>query len=183
MRLFGTVPLRTEHLELRRYKAEDALALYTFSKRPEMFRYITFKPCATLPGAKEFIEMNMYQYQHDQSFFGWAITVDDQIIGSIGCYNMDTENESCEIGYNVSSDYWGKGYATESTKAVLRYLFETIQIHKVCASVHVENQASMKVLEKCGMTYEGNARETFKEKDGSFSDTYYYGITRGEYMG
>lgn len=183
MRFFGTVPLTTKNLYLRRYHINDVPALHKIGSDPKVNQYITFTPCKTLQGTKDFVMINLQEYRNDQSYFGWAITKDDKLVGSIGTYNMDRDNESCEVGYNISSEHWNEGIATESLQAVLKYLFETIQMHKVYASFHVENVASKKVLEKCGMSYEGTAREMIKEKDGSFSDLIYYGITAGEYFG
>ena len=180
MKFFGTVPLKSERLELRRYKKTDAKALHAIGKDAKVNRYITFKPCETMAGTIDYIDIHLEQYKKDQSFFGWAVTMDGSLVGSIGVYNLDKNGESCEIGYNIGSDYWNQGIASEALKTAMRYLFCTIGLHKICASVHEENGASMRVLEKNGFTFEGRAREVIKEAEGVYKDLLYYGITAGE---
>ena len=175
MKFLGTVPLKTERLELRRYRKNDDRDLFeTVGKDPEGMRYISWKPWETLAGSREFIQLHLQQYQSDMSFFGWAVTMNDQLTGSIGTYHMDTENESCEIGYHIGRSYWNQGIATEAVRRVLDFLFRTIGLHKVYASCHEDNAASRRVLEKAGMKYEGTAKEAIREPDGSYKDLIYY---------
>jgi [ribosomal protein S5]-alanine N-acetyltransferase len=58
-----------------------------------------------------------------------------------------------------SCDAWGKGYATESCKAIVDYGFATLHLNRIEASVDPENMASVAVLEKLGMQPEGLLRE------------------------
>jgi RimJ/RimL family protein N-acetyltransferase len=58
-----------------------------------------------------------------------------------------------EILYGFSKIYWGKGYATEATKAVLKYGKESLALEKIYAAVNLNNQASEKVLLNSGMKY------------------------------
>ena len=177
MRFIGTVPLETERLLLRRYQMSDAEVLYEeIGSKPEVTRYISWNPCDSLKGAREFVTLNMEQYKRDQSFFGWAITMDGVLLGSIGVYNMDPQNESCELGYNLRPDYQNRGITTETVKRVVDFLFRTVGMHKICASVHEENEASKKVLKKAGFSYEATAKEAIKEKDGSYKNLEYFCI-------
>jgi ribosomal-protein-alanine N-acetyltransferase len=92
------------------------------------------------------------------------------VVGSIGLFDIDHGSDSCEIGYSLGSRWWGKGYATEAVMAVLDFAFGTMCAHRVQATYHPDNIASKKVLEKCGMKYEGIMRDAQKNPDGSFSD-------------
>ena len=65
----------------------------------------------------------------------------------------DETKDSCEIGYGIGSAYWNKGYTTEAVRAFLRYLFTEKGFRTVYASYFVGNDASRRVMEKCGMTY------------------------------
>ena len=93
-----------------------------------------------------------------------------EAIGSIGLFDIDHESESCEIGYSLGSKWWGKGYATEVVNAVIDFAFSSIGAHRVQATYHPDNKASAKVLEKCGMRYEGIMRGAQRNLDGTFSD-------------
>lgn len=181
MRFLGTVPLKTERLELRRYtKADDQELFRLIGSDPKMNRYISWQPWKTLEGTRKFLELHLEQYQTDMSFFGWAITMEGKIVGTIGTYHMDTDNESCEIGYNIGTRYWNQGIAAEAVTRVLNFLFQTIGLHKIYASCHEENLASRRVMEKVGMKFEGVAREALKEKDGSYKDLIYYYVLKEE---
>ncbi len=89
----------------------------------------------------------------------------------------DEKEGSCEIGYGIGSDYWGKGYATEAVRCFLKYLFREKGFRNVYASFFTGNDASRRVMEKCGMTF-----QHFSEKEleylGKARDLTYYSITR-----
>ena len=76
----------------------------------------------------------------------------DPILNSRTLYFDETE-ESCEIGYGLGSEYWGRGYATEAVGCFLRYLTHEKGFRTVFASFFTGNDASRRVMEKCGMRY------------------------------
>ena len=84
----------------------------------------------------------------------------------------------CEIGYGIGSAYWGRGYATEAARRYLEYLLLEKGYRKVYASYFTGNEASRRVMEKCGMIY-----DHFNEKELSYlgveRDLSYYVIDRG----
>ena len=90
---------------------------------------------------------------------------------------FDESDGSCEIGYGIGSEHWGRGYATEAVRCFLGYLFGEKGMETVYASFFTGNDASRRVMEKCGMTF-----DRFSEKEltylGSERDLTYYKITR-----
>ncbi len=97
----------------------------------------------------------------------------EQLIGIIVlCEETET---SCELGYGIGSDYWNNGYTTEAVKRFIRYCFEEKGFQTVYASFFTGNDASRRVMEKCGMTY-----SHFSEKELSYlgveRDLTYYAI-------
>jgi len=76
-----------------------------------------------------------------------------------------------EVWYKIHSDFWGNGFATEALQAVIHFGFETIKLHRIEAGCAVNNVASIKVLEKTGMTREGRGRQLLPLKSG-WSDNY-----------
>ena len=96
----------------------------------------------------------------------------------IGIVNFFDETEvSCEIGYGIGSRYWNHGYATEAVKRFLEYLFSEKGFHTVYASFFTGNDASRRVMEKVGMTYD---HLTEKERTylGAERDLTYYVVRR-----
>jgi RimJ/RimL family protein N-acetyltransferase len=68
----------------------------------------------------------------------------------------ETENNKVnyyDIGYRFMPQFWGKGYATEATKAWLKLGFEEMNLQEIIGAAHQENKASRRVLEKCGLQF------------------------------
>jgi RimJ/RimL family protein N-acetyltransferase len=59
-----------------------------------------------------------------------------------------------EIGYRLARPYWGRGYATESARAVRDYALNTLRLPRLIAMIDPQNVASIRVVEKLGMHYE-----------------------------
>jgi [ribosomal protein S5]-alanine N-acetyltransferase len=101
--------------------------------------------------------------------FGVELTHSNQLIGAVGLREIDKEHSQAEIGFWIGTDWWGKGYATEAAKRVIRYGFEELGLNRVYAHHMVRNPASGRVLEKSGMQREGLLRERVR-KWGKFED-------------
>ena len=70
----------------------------------------------------------------------------------------------------------GRGYATDAARAILRYGFETLGLHRVIANCQPENVASWRVMEKLGMRREAHFRQCIHRDDGTWWDEYSYAI-------
>lgn len=110
-----------------------------------------------------------------------TILVDGEIAGVAG-YQVGGCNKHhvAEAGYWLGKKYWGKGIATVAMAAVLKKAFEDASIQKVQASAFAFNVASVRVMEKNGLTREGFLRSGL-EKEGKLYDEVLYGITREEF--
>lgn len=79
--------------------------------------------------------------------------------------------------------WWGKGYATEAFKRVIKFLFEEVEVETIYAEHLEANPASGRVMEKCGLTYEGTLRGIILDKISKKNeDIKSYSITREEYF-
>ena len=115
---------------------------------------------------------------------GWNLTVVDRnepetIMGDL-YVGITWGGRSAEVGYTFHPDFWGKGYATEATQAILTYLFDDFGVGRVSASLHPENPRSARVLEACGFTFEGLTRQSFWVGD-VCSDDMVYGLPRSDW--
>lgn len=90
---------------------------------------------------------------------------------------FDESDGACEIGYGIGSGYWNKGFVTEAVKRFLSYLFDEKGMKTVYASYFTGNDASRRVMEKCGMTYARFSEREF-EYLGQWRDLTYYAIER-----
>ncbi|GMA86662.1 hypothetical protein GCM10025868_19120 [Angustibacter aerolatus] len=84
------------------------------------------------------------------------------------------------MGYVLAERVWGRGYATEAARAVLRWAFDTLDLHRVQAEVDTRNAASARVLQKLGFVLEGTLREDCVVA-GEVSDTWVHGLLRREW--
>jgi len=111
-----------------------------------------------------------------------AVTLRDSggLIGGIGL-RLAEEHQHAELGYWLGVPYWGRGYATEAAREMLRYGFDDLRLHRIFASHFKNNPASGGVLRKIGMGYEGCQREHVRKWD-QFVDSELYGILRREWQ-
>ncbi|MDD1708536.1 MAG: GNAT family N-acetyltransferase [Methanoregulaceae archaeon] len=112
----------------------------------------------------------------------YAITLRDKgiLLGAIGLMKIDTRNERARVGYWIGLPYWNKGYATEALASILGYGFRVKGLNRINAYFMTENRASGRVLEKCGMRYEGTMRQHIRKGD-RYKDIAVYGILREDY--
>jgi ribosomal-protein-alanine N-acetyltransferase len=110
-----------------------------------------------------------------------AITLrsDGRQIGGIGL-RVDEHHRHAELGYWLGVPYWGKGYATEAGREMVRYGFEDLKLHRIFASHFGHNPASGKILLKLGMKHEGCQREHLLKWD-QFVDSVLYGMSQQEW--
>ena len=98
-----------------------------------------------------------------------------EFIGLFGLKIGAAKYKRAEIWYKLLPDCWGQGYATESVKRILDFAFGELGLHRVEAGCAVENHASIRVLEKVGMSREGRKRKVLPLKTG-WSDNFEYAI-------
>ena len=120
-------------------------------------------------------DFDFSSYPGRQDLFAIRLKETGRLIGII--LYFDEKEDSCEIGYGIGSGFWNQGYATEAVGRFLEYLFREKGMHTVYASFFTGNDASRRVMEKCGMTF-----DRFSEKElpylGIERDLTYYAIHR-----
>lgn len=111
----------------------------------------------------------------------WKILIKDtnEIIGIAGCSLSNNRFKLGEIYYTLIPEFWGNGYATEVCKAMITSGFKEFGLHKVEAGVATGNLASIRVLEKSGMTREGLRRKILPIR-GEWKDNYHYAIVEDD---
>ena len=125
--------------------------------------------------AENLEEFDFSYYLNRNDLFAIRLKETEKLIGII--LYFDNDGFSCEIGYGIGSSHWNKGYVTEATKAFLEYLFKEKGLRKISASFFAGNEASKRVMEKCGMTF-----DHFSPKEMTYldieRDLTYYSIKR-----
>lgn len=121
------------------------------------------------------------QLAHDPDKIWLAITLrtDGRQIGGIGL-RVEEKHQHAELGYWLGLPFWGKGFATEAAREMIRYGFEELKLHRIFASHFKNNPASGRILQKLGMHHEGCQREHVRKWD-RFIDSELYGLLRQEW--
>lgn len=130
----------------------------------------------SLADAEFFIDKIVRQRFINNEAYIWAIRQTDKetLIGIIEL-SLDANNSKAEAGYWLEENYWNMGYTTEVLKKVITFAFENLKLNKIYATHHLDNMASGRVMQKCGMEYEGTLRQEVK-KENHFIDLVRYSI-------
>ncbi len=178
----GTKSLYTERLVLRRFNVSDADDMfYNWASDEKVTQFLTWKPHESVDATRQLLEGWVEAYDNLKTY-NWVIQFDGKAIGCISVVRISDKCEYAELGYSLGYCYWNKGFMSEAANAVVDYLFSEIGVNRVGISHAVENPASGKVAQKCGMTYEGTKREYFKTSTGKFVDIVDYGILKSEWI-
>ncbi|MBR6316228.1 MAG: GNAT family N-acetyltransferase [Lachnospiraceae bacterium] len=177
----NTQEIETERLVLRPFRLSDAQSALMNWAGDEKVQKMYGEPVyQTVEEVESLLEKYITAYKSD-FFYRWAVIEKEsgECIGQVAYFLVDKSNSWGEIEYCIGSAYQGKGYATEATKAVIRYGFDKIGFHKVQICVRPSNIKSARVIEKCGFTYEGTLRDYFLI-DGKYEGRMYYSILKNE---
>lgn len=159
--VFTKIPtLHTSRLTLRKLTVSDAFDMYDYSKRPEVSRYLLWSPHESQWATRGYLSYLQRQYAKKQ-FYDWAVTLTDskKMIGTVGFTAFDIPNNSAEVGYVLSPDYWGKGIAAEALNKIIEFGFDRLDLHRLEARIMTENARSKRVAEKCGFVCEAVMRD------------------------
>lgn len=177
----GTQPIHTERLLLRKFRVDDARAMFdNWANDERVTRFLTWTPHGSPDLTKQLLDSWCAAYKNP-STYNWAIVLAGKVIGNISVVQLNEKSEYADLGYCMGCAYWNKGIMTEAAKAVINYLFTEVGVNRVGISHAVKNPASGKVAQKCGLAYEGTKREYYKTSSGEFLDISEYGILRREW--
>ena len=157
------VVIETERLLLRPLTVADAKEVFEWVSDERVSKYMVYN---TYKSEEQVINwLKFVETVTDEYHFGFVRKSDGKLIGS-GSIGQDSKrNGFWGFGYNFRYDCWGNGYATEATKAMMKYVCDNFGARKF-ASSHVEqNKASGRVMEKCGLHFVGYGE--FQKLDGS----------------
>ncbi|AIQ53179.1 GNAT family N-acetyltransferase [Paenibacillus sp. FSL R7-0331] len=162
--------IQTERLILRKMKLSDSASLFKIWSNPEVTEFMNINTFTDESQAVEMIEiLNNLSLENRAIRYSIVEMESNRIIGSCGYNAIDSSNAKAEIGYDISKDYWGKGYAPEAIQSLMDYAFNILKFNRIEAKVEPENNNSMKVLQKLNFTFEGTMRKCEKSK-GKFID-------------
>jgi [ribosomal protein S5]-alanine N-acetyltransferase len=176
------VRIDTERLVLREWEESDLPAILAYAADPEVVRYVTWGP-NTAEQSRAFLQERMAAARVEPRLvYELAITLQatGELIGACGIRVFSAERRIADMGYVVRRDCWGSGYATECARALVRFGFERLGLHRIFATCDARNTGSAQVLQKAGMRLEGIRRKDVWQH-GEWRDTMMFAILVEEY--
>jgi RimJ/RimL family protein N-acetyltransferase len=146
---------QTPRLLLRQFTEADVPLILSLNSDPEIVKYVHEPTLKTEEQAHKIL-LDIILPQYKNNLGRWAIHTKEHMdfIGWCGL-KYRPEIDEIDLGYRLMQKAWGKGYATEAAQASLEHGFTELNLKLITGRAHIENQASIKVLEKIGMNFIG----------------------------
>ena len=155
--------LETNRLLFRHFVMSDLDELSAFYRDPEVVKYIPDAP-RTYEETKEELEWFMNGHPKFPELGLWATIYKKtgQFVGRCGLlpWTIDGQEE-VEVAFAFSRPYWGQGLGTEAARGIAHYGFSQLHLSRLICLIDHDNQGSIKVATKLGMTFEREARDDY----------------------
>ena len=180
--IFANPPtLETKRLRLVKISPKHAEDMYTYSCDPDVTKYLTWSCHSSVKETERYI--NLLQKKYAAGVFNdWGLIHKDsgRFIGTCGFTSFDYETGTAEIGYVLSKDFWGTGLAAEATRCVMEFGFENFNLDGFFAKCMEGNDASVRVMQKVGMSFDNIYRNGMFIK-GSYKTIIVYRVTKEKF--
>lgn len=148
--------LETERLILRSWRESDRIPFRAMNQDPKVMEFFP-KTYTTKESDSTILKIEDHFKTHGFGLFATEIKSTQEFIGFVGIQNIPFDSHftpAIEIGWRLSSDHWGHGYAPEGAREVLRFALEELKLNEILALTTKDNMKSRRVMEKIGMTYD-----------------------------
>ena len=164
---------------LRPFVVDDVPAVLTYASDPEVTRHLQWDAYDDPATAAAFIRSTL---AGGDAWFARAIVLRDTgtVIGGADLRVVSPPDRRAELGYGLARAYWGHGYATEAAGLLVRFGFDRLDLLRIQAACAVENERSIRTLERLGLRREGRLAQ-YRWKAGTARDLFLYAITRADW--
>lgn len=165
--------LETERLILRPLTLEDADAVFKWASDERVTKYMPYSTYTSVEDVRKWISTVV----NEESTYNYGFVLKDSnvLIGS-GDIGYDSEKEAWGFGYNIRFDYWNYGFATEAAKTMIKFAYEKHGARCFSANHAMDNPASGRVMEKCGLKFEHYGEYSKFDGTQTFNAKYYKGV-------
>lgn len=151
--MINCLPIKTERLLIRQFRADDAAAFYSWRNDAEVARYTLWDYPFSMERAEKFCRKQAGY--NDLPLGNWFQVFVEELetgapVGDIGLGLGPDGDKALHIGYSIKRDHWGKGYATEAVGAAMIAVAEATGLKELKAEIDIRNPGSGRVLEKLG---------------------------------
>lgn len=167
--------LQTQRLFLRPVQMNDADEMFVARGDPEVMRFWDWPAFESVEQVRTVIARHHAEVDEGTTLW-WAVSITPRgpAIGEVDLSEIEMHHRRAEVGFLFRRNAWGYGYAFEAMERVTRYGFADLKLERLWARFHAGNEASRKLLERLGFSYEGTLREHVV-RDGARRDCLLYG--------
>ncbi len=145
--------IESPRLLLRQFTLADADSLLQLNSNPAVMQYLHEAPLHTIADAEKVLTDIIFpQYKNNLGRWALHLKENNQFLGWCGLKYL-AEKDEVDLGYRLLQEHWGKGFATEAALHCVEYGFKKLSLPLIIGRAHVDNKASIKVLEKVGMEF------------------------------
>ena len=169
--------IKTKRLSLRQIVESDAPALHDVLSDVKLMTWWSSAAHTTLADTEDYVGRNA---SDTGGWRCWAITKEGlQALGWV--ILIEKRTGVAEIGYILSRDYWGIGYAREAVSAVVAHGFDSLRFRRIFADVDPDNMSSIRLVESLGFVREGRLRAEWETHIG-VRDSLIFGLLKTDYL-
>lgn len=178
--------LETERLVLRRLTGDDVDDLVELDSDPEVMHFITGgRPTPRSEIEDDFLPAILGYYERFAGYGFWAV-IERSTGQFLGWFHFRpataSEPDEVELGYRLRTSAWGKGYATEGSRALIEKGFAELGVERVVAFTMVVHVASRRVMEKAGLRVIRTFHQPWPDYiEGEEQGDVEYGLLRSEW--
>ncbi len=150
--------LEAERLILRQFTEDDADNLFELDSDPDVVRFVDPQyPILRETVLQQTIPrlLQYYEFSHGYGFWAAVKKSSDEFIGWFHLRPSPAHGGEIELGYRLKKSAWGKGYATEGSRALIHKGFK-LGCDRIISTALAANRASIRVMEKAGLQFESN---------------------------
>lgn len=178
----GTKTIETERLLLRKFNENDAGAMFrNWESDSKVTEFLRWKTVSDIGIAEQILNDWIKEYRNDD-FYQWAIVLKEigEPIGTISVVEKNDSLDIVHIGYCIGSKWWNQGITSEAFNAIIPFFFEEIGANRIESQHDPNNPNSGKVMQKCGLKYEGTLRQADWSNKG-IVDACIYSLLKSEW--
>lgn len=182
MRHQGTKIIETGRLLLRPFCADDAEPMFrNWESDPRVTEFLRWPTATDVSEARSVLAEWISGYERPD-FYQWAIVLKElgEPVGCISVVDMNERLDCVHIGYCIGSRWWRQGITSEAFAAIIPFLFGEVGANRIEAQHDPNNPGSGKVMQRCGLRYEGTLRQADWSNKG-IVDACMYSLLRSEW--
>lgn len=180
--MFKKMPVfETERLIIREVDYCDIDDMFEYSQLPNVGPMAGWPPHSSKIETKLIIQSFLNKTRLNQpGVFAIVYKDENKMIGTVELHSY-IPNHKAELGYTISPYYWGRGFAGEASRVLIRWGFEDLNLKRIECISFLNNNQSIRVCEKLGFKFEGIRRKGYLLYDGRVLDVKCYAMTDDDY--